>query len=65
MAVVHYKFKNSMEYDSLKFDGLAISLRDLKHGILHKKKMKAEDTDLQVVNAQTGEGNSSSDYRYI
>jgi len=56
MAVVHYKFKNSMEYDSLKFDGLNISLRDLKHGILHKKKMKSEDTDLQVVNAQTREG---------
>ena len=45
-----------MEYDSLKFDGLNISLRDLKHGILHKKKMKSEDTDLQVVNAQTREG---------
>jgi hypothetical protein len=58
MAVVHYKFKNSVEYDSLTFDGLSISLKDLKLGIMKKKKMRAEDNDLQVVNAQTGEGNN-------
>lgn len=56
MAVVHYKFKNSVNYDSITFDGLSISLRDLKTSILKKKKMRAEDTDLQVINAQTGEG---------
>ena len=60
MAVVHYKFKNSVEYDSLTFDGLSISLKDLKVGIMKKKKMRAEDNDLQVVNAQTGEGNNAS-----
>lgn len=65
MAIVHYKFKNSVEHDSLKFDGLAISLRDLKQGILHKKKMKAEDTDLQVVNAQTGEGKFKNIYKLL
>ncbi|WAQ95572.1 RBBP6-like protein [Mya arenaria] len=59
MAVVHYKFKNSVEYDSVTFDGLAISLRDLKQSIMRKKNMRPEDIDLQVINAQNGEEYSS------
>ena len=56
MSVVHYKFKNSLEYDSVTFDGLAISLADLKKAIMFKKRMRPGDTDLQVVNAQSHEG---------
>ena len=58
MSVVHYKFKNSLEYDSVTFDGLAISLADLKKAVMFKKRMKTADSDLQVINAQTNEGNS-------
>ena len=57
MSVVHYKFKNSLEYDSVTFDGLAISLADLKKAVMFKKRMRAGDTDLQVINAQSNEGN--------
>ena len=57
MSVVHYKFKNSLDYDSVTFDGLAISLADLKKAVMFKKRMKTADSDLQVINAQTNEGN--------
>ena len=57
MAVVHYKFKSSLDYDSLTFDGVHISLADLKKSILQQKKLgRAGDFDLQVTNAQTKHG---------
>ena len=57
MSCVHYKFKSSLEYDTLTFDGLALSLGDLKKAITqHKKLGKSGEFDLQVVNAQSKEG---------
>ena len=54
---VHYKFKSALEYDTVTFDGLHISVRDLKKAILHQKRIgKNTDFDLQVTNAQTKEG---------
>ncbi|KAL3876932.1 hypothetical protein ACJMK2_034712 [Sinanodonta woodiana] len=55
MSVIHFKFKNSLDYDSITFDGLHLSLKDLKKFILQKKRLKSEDVDLQVINAQTRE----------
>lgn len=53
---VHYKFKSALEYDTITFDGLHISVKDLKKAILHQKKIgKTSDFDLQVTNAQTQE----------
>ncbi|XP_021931899.1 E3 ubiquitin-protein ligase RBBP6 isoform X3 [Zootermopsis nevadensis] len=53
---VHYKFKSALEYDTVTFDGLHISVRDLKKAILHQKRIgKNTDFDLQVTNAQTKE----------
>jgi E3 ubiquitin-protein ligase RBBP6 len=54
---VHYKFKSALEYDTVTFDGLHISVGDLKKAILHQKKLsKSVDFDLQITNAQTKEG---------
>jgi E3 ubiquitin-protein ligase RBBP6 len=54
---VHYKFKSALEYDTVTFDGLHISVGDLKKAILHQKKLsKNVDFDLQITNAQTKEG---------
>lgn len=47
-----------MDYDTLTFDGLHISLADLKKAIIQKKMGKNNDFDLQVTNAQTKEGNT-------
>lgn len=57
MSCIHYKFRSSLEYDTITFDGLAISLGDLKKAIMAQKKIaKVTDFDLQVTNAQTKEG---------
>lgn len=54
---VHYKFKSSLDYDTISFDGLHISVADLKKEIIQKKKIgKTQDFDLQITNAQTKEG---------
>jgi E3 ubiquitin-protein ligase RBBP6 len=54
---VHYKFRSSLEFDTITFDGLHISVADLKKAIIHQKKLgKAVDFDLQITNAQTKEG---------
>lgn len=56
---VHYKFKSSLDFDTVTFDGLHISVADLKKSILQLKKIgKAADFDLQITNAQTKEGKS-------
>lgn len=53
---VHYKFKSALEYDTVTFDGLHISVKDLKKAILQQKKIgKTLDFDLQVSNAQSKE----------
>ena len=57
MSCVHYKFRSSLEYDTITFDGLAISLGELKSSIMSQKKFgKNADFDLEVKNAQTNEG---------
>nr|XP_023022973.1 E3 ubiquitin-protein ligase RBBP6 isoform X1 [Leptinotarsa decemlineata] len=51
---VHYKFKSALEYDTVTFDGLHISVKDLKNAIIQQKRIgKSTDFDLQVTNAQT------------
>jgi len=60
---VHYKFKSSLTYDTVTFDGLHISVGDLKKEIIKQKKMgKSADYDLQIIDAQTKQGyNKDSD----
>jgi E3 ubiquitin-protein ligase RBBP6 len=54
---IHYKFKSAIDYDTITFDGLHISVSDLKKAIVHQKKLgKATDFDLMITNAQTNEG---------
>uniref|UniRef100_A0ABM5F024 E3 ubiquitin-protein ligase RBBP6 isoform X1 n=2 Tax=Pogona vitticeps TaxID=103695 RepID=A0ABM5F024_9SAUR len=55
MSCVHYKFSSKLNYDTVTFDGLHISLFDLKRQIMGREKLKAADCDLQITNAQTKE----------
>ncbi|CAL8305398.1 unnamed protein product [Merluccius merluccius] len=55
MAHVHYKFSSKLKYDTMVFDGLHITLRDLKRQIMDREKLRAGDCDLQITNAQTKE----------
>lgn len=60
MSCVHYKFSSKLNYDTVTFDGMHISLADLKKQIMGRERLKAADCDLQITNAQTQEGNSSA-----
>ncbi|XP_050311422.1 E3 ubiquitin-protein ligase RBBP6-like isoform X2 [Anthonomus grandis grandis] len=53
---VHYRFKSTLEYDTITFDGLHISVKDLKNAIIQQKRIgKSTDFDLRITNAQTQE----------
>ena len=58
MSCVHYKFKSKKDYDTLTFEGVSISIADLKKEIILKQKMGKllENFDLQISNAQTATG---------
>lgn len=54
---VHYKFKSALDFDTITFDGLHISVSDLKRAIMQQKRLgKTAEFDLQITNAQTKEG---------
>lgn len=50
---VHYKFKNTIVYDQVKFDGVYISASDLKATIIQQKKLG--NSELQVENEETSQ----------
>lgn len=53
---VHYRFKSALEYDTITFDGLHISVKDLKNSIIQQKRIgRSTDFDLRITNAQTQE----------
>lgn len=49
---IHYKFKNTINYDAVKFDSVYISAADLKSIIVQQKKLG--HSELQVMNEETG-----------
>lgn len=49
MANIYYKFNSELSFDRIGFDGLHISVVDLKKAILHQKRLgKSADFDLLV-----------------
>lgn len=50
---VHYKLKNTIAYEPVKFDGVYISASDLKSIIVQQKKLV--NCELQVENEETGQ----------
>lgn len=55
MSCVYYKFASKLTYDLIKFDGLHISLCYLKKQIMVREKLKAANSDLQIINAENKE----------
>ncbi|WKX89843.1 hypothetical protein Q1695_009023 [Nippostrongylus brasiliensis] len=53
MSSIHYKFRATLEYKTLQFDGLHITGADLKREICSKEGIKAEAFDLLLQNAHT------------
>ena len=55
-STVHYKFKSQKDYDSIEFDGMFISVGDLKRQITDKRGLGRDQAmELQLTNAQTNE----------
>ncbi|CAJ0592863.1 unnamed protein product [Cylicocyclus nassatus] len=53
MSSIHYKFRATLEYKTLQFDGLHITGADLKKEICAKEGIRAEAFDLLLQNAHT------------
>jgi E3 ubiquitin-protein ligase RBBP6 len=54
MSCVRFKFKSALEYDKVTFDGLQISVADLREKIMTLKKMNSTDNyTLNIMDAQT------------
>lgn len=49
MSHIYYKFASELTFSNVNFDGLHISVLDLKKAIIHQKRLgKSSDFDLQV-----------------
>ena len=59
MSLVHYKFKSSKDYQHVTFDGLYISVGDLKKEIINQKHLRLGEFELEIANAQNGQGKIS------
>ncbi|KAJ7400001.1 hypothetical protein BTVI_109285 [Pitangus sulphuratus] len=55
MSHVHYKFSSMLSSDVVTFNGPSIALGELKHRIMACKRLKAANSNLQILNAQTNE----------
>ncbi|CAH1719391.1 unnamed protein product [Chironomus riparius] len=58
---VYYKFNSELNFSHVGFDGLHISVADLKKAILHQKRLGKSDFDLLISNAQTKEEYAEED----
>ncbi|KAJ1905726.1 Retinoblastoma-binding protein [Coemansia sp. IMI 209127] len=55
MSQIQYKFRSSKDYSTVIFDGLSLSVDDLKQEILREQKLDPDEFDLVITNEQTNE----------
>ncbi|KAJ2074313.1 Retinoblastoma-binding protein, partial [Coemansia sp. S155-1] len=55
MSHIQYKFRSAKDYSTTVFDGLSISVADLKQEILREQKLDPEEYTLVITNEQTNE----------
>lgn len=55
MSSIHYKFSASATFRTITFNGMTISLADLKREIMEKEGLKPTEIDLTIINAQTSD----------
>ena len=60
MSYIHFKSVYNINYDKVTFDGVSLTLPELKKLIIEKSKFnKQVDFDLEITNADTNEGKSN------
>ena len=60
MSYIHFKFVYKTSFDKVTFDGVNLTLSQLKKLIVEKSKLtqnKQLDYDLEITNVDTNEGN--------
>ena len=59
MSYIHFKSLSNLNYDKITFDGVSLTLSQLKKLVIEKSKFQERqlDFDLEVTNADTNEGN--------
>ena len=63
-GTVHYKFKSALQTSAVTFDGVFITVADLKRAIVEQAGLaEGTDCDLVVTNAQTNEGEPAAGRR--
>ena len=61
MSCIRFRFKTSLEFEQIRFDGLQISVADLREKImLQKKQGTSNQFTLEIMDAQTKKGVSRS-----
>ena len=56
-SLIHYRFKSSLNYSFVNFDGVSVSVAELKQLIVQKEKLtRLEEFDLQIVDAHSKRG---------
>lgn len=62
MSCIHYKLVTNLNYEKLTFDGVNLSVSELKRLIIEKKFKRSNnkhlDVDLEVTNSDTNESES-------
>lgn len=53
MSNIRYKFRNDLEYKTLQFDGLHITVEEVKEAIFAKENINRAVFDLEIINQQT------------
>ncbi len=57
MSCIHFKFKSSLDYEKITFEGLHIALAELREAIMKQKKIGlSNEFKLEVVDAQSKKG---------
>ena len=57
MSFIHFKFVSNKNFDKIVFDGVTLTLSQLKKLIFEKSKLPSKlDFDLEITNADTNEG---------
>ena len=61
MTCIYYKFDSQRDSNTITFNGLCLTVKELKNRIMAQNRLKVKTGYLQILNAQTLEGQLSAD----
>lgn len=61
MSCIHFKFSNTVDEEKVKFDGLHISVAELREAIIKQKSLKANMHSLKIIDSQSKKGTEAKE----